>query len=99
MQKLTANNVGLHRGNGLAVFKKIGGLQTEKVRKTFPKSFANKRLNIAAECKTKIVNSLDVTLNLNNATYTPTTKITMKQITFVWNQVTPFHNKTGTPIY
>ena len=65
------NNIRLYRDDGLAVFKNTSGPQSEKIKKTFQKMFKNKGLDIIINCNMKIVNYLDVTLNLNDGSYRP----------------------------
>ena len=65
------SNIGLYRDDGLAVFKSTSGPQSEKIKKTFQKMFKNKGLDIIINCNMKIVNYLDVTLNLNDGSYRP----------------------------
>ena len=65
------NSIGLYRDDGLAVFKNTSGPQSEKIKKTFQKMFKNKGLDIIINCNMKIVNYLDVTLNLNDGSYRP----------------------------
>ena len=43
----------------------------KKNKKTFQKIFKNKGLDIIINCNMKIVNYLDVTLNLNDGSYRP----------------------------
>ena len=69
--KYNPNNIGLYRDGGLAVFKNTSGPQSEKITKTFQRMFKNKGLDIIINCNMKIVNYLDVTLNLNNGSYRP----------------------------
>ena len=69
--KYNRNNIGLYRDDGLAVFKNTSGPQSEKIKKTFQKMFKNKGLDIIINCNMKIVNYLDVTLNLNDGSYRP----------------------------
>ena len=69
--KYNPNNIGLYRDDGLAVFKNTSGPQSEKIKKTFQKMFKNKGLDIIINCNMKIVNYLDVTLNLNDGSYRP----------------------------
>ena len=69
--KYNPNNIGLYRDDGLAVFKNTSGLQSEKIKKTFQRMFKNKGLDIIINCNMKIVNYLDVTLNLNDGSYRP----------------------------
>ena len=65
------NNIGLCRDDGLAVFKNTSGQQSERIKKTFQKMFKNKGFNIITNCNMKIVNYLNVTLNLNYGSYRP----------------------------
>ena len=69
--KYNPNNIGLYGDDGLAVFKKTSGPQSEKIENTFQKMFKNKGLDIIINCSMKIVNYLDVTLNLNHGSYRP----------------------------
>ena len=69
--KYNPNNIGLYRDDGLAVFKNTSGPQSEKIKKTFQRMFKNKGLDIIINCNMKIVNYLDVTLNLNDGSYRP----------------------------
>ena len=54
--------------------------QSEKIKKTFQKMFKRKGLDIIIKCNTKIVNYLDVTLNLNDGSYRLTKSLMKKQI-------------------
>ena len=65
------NNIALYRDDGLAVFKNTSSPQSEKIKKTFQRIFKNKGLDIIINCNMKIVNYLDVTLNLNDGSYRP----------------------------
>ena len=69
--KCKKENIGLYRDDGLAVFKNISGRQSEKLEKQFQQVFNENHLKIEIECNLKIVNYLDVTLNLNGGTYKP----------------------------
>ena len=64
-------NLGLYRDDRLAASKNTSGPQSEKIKKTFQKMFKNKALDIIINCNMKIVNYLDVTLNLNDGSYRP----------------------------
>ena len=68
-------NIGLYRDDGSTVFKNTSCPQSEKIKKTSQKMFKNKCLDII-NCNMKIVNYLDVTLNLNNGSYRPYKKPT-----------------------
>lgn len=69
VQKFNKNNIDLYRDEGLAVFKNINGHQADKIRKEFQQLFKKFALSLEVEYNLKIVNYLDVTLNLNNGTY------------------------------
>ena len=60
-----------HRDEWLAVFKNTSGPQSKNIKKTFQKMFKNKTLDIIINCNKKIVNYLDVTLNLNDGSCRP----------------------------
>jgi len=70
-EKFDKNNIGLYRDDGLAVFKNISGPQSEKIKKQFQKHFKDNGLDIVIKCNMKIVDYLDVTLNLNDSTFKP----------------------------
>ena len=62
---------GLYIDDGLSVFKNTTGLQSKKIKKTFQKMFKNKGLDMIITCNVKIVNYLQVTLDLNDGSYHP----------------------------
>ena len=64
-------DIGLYRDDGLAVFRNISGPEADKTRKHFHAIFKKNGLDLEIECNLKIVNYLDVTLNLNDGTYKP----------------------------
>ena len=64
-------DIGLYRDDGLAMFKNVSGSKAEKIKKDIQKLFKDNHLNITIQCNLKIVNYLDVTFNLPNATYRP----------------------------
>ena len=66
-----AANVGLYRDDGLAVFKNLTARTADKLRNTFIDIFKSVGLKITVESNLKIVNYLDVTLNLTNGRYQP----------------------------
>ena len=70
-QKYNKNNIGLYRDDGLAVFKNKSGPESEKIKKELQKIFKENGLDIVIQCNIKIVNYLDVSLNLNDGTYRP----------------------------
>ena len=67
-EKYSSNNIGLYRDDGLSVFRNISGQQAEKHKKIIQKIFKDKGLQIIIKCSLKIVDYLDVTLNLNDGT-------------------------------
>ena len=75
LYQLSKNNnkrdIGLYRNDGLAIFKNVSGSKAEKIKKDIQKLFKGNHLNITIQCNLKIVNYLDVTFNLSNATYPP----------------------------
>ena len=75
-------DIGLYRDDGLAIFKKVSGSKAEKIEKDIQKLFKDNHLNIAIQCNLKIVNYLDVTFNLSNATCRPFCK-TNNEITYI----------------
>ena len=64
-------DIDLHRDNGLAIFKNVSGSKAEKMKNDIQKLFKVYHLNVCIQCNLKIVNYLDVTFNLFNATYQP----------------------------
>ena len=69
-KKYSSNNIGLCRDDGLSVFRNIiSGQQAEKPKKIIQKIFKDKGLQIIIKGNLKIVDYLDVTLNLNDGTY------------------------------
>ena len=69
--KYNKEDIGLYRDDGLAVFKNISGPQSERIKKNFRKLFRENGLDIVIQCNLKIVNYLDVTLDLNTGTFKP----------------------------
>ena len=66
---------GLHRDDGLACFENIYGAQVDRIRKDFINIFRKEfQLNIVCETNLKIVNFLDVTLDLTTGKYKPYNK-------------------------
>ena len=59
------------------VFKNISGLQAEKIKKHFQIIFCKNNLNIV-KCNLKIVDYLDITLNLSDGLYKPFHKLNSK---------------------
>ena len=66
-------NVGLYRDDGLAACA-MSGRQTEKVKKDICKVFKNEGLDIKIDANLKVVDFLDVELNLDTEKHRPFTK-------------------------
>ena len=62
-------NVGLYRDDGLCMVKDISGPQSEQMKKSFQNLFNENELKIEIQCNLKVVDDLDVTLNLNDGTH------------------------------
>ena len=75
LYKLTSaypnGNIGLYRDDGLAVFKNMSARSLDKTRKDFSKILGELGLHITAQSNLKIVNHLDVTLNLSTGKFFP----------------------------
>ena len=76
LHKLTSafpdGNIGLYRGDGLAIFKNINTRSGDNVRKKFSEILGNLGLKIRVQSNLKVVNYLDdVTLNFTNGKYYP----------------------------
>ena len=69
---------GLYRDDGLAVFNHINGQTAEKIKKDFQRTFKDNGLDLVITANMKVVNYLDVTLNLNDGTLKPYHKPTDK---------------------
>ena len=65
------NDIGLYRDDSLAVFRNTSRPQAEKIKKHFQRIFCKNNLSIIVKCNSKIVDSLDVTLNLSDGSYKP----------------------------
>ena len=86
--KYEGQNIGLYRDDGLAVFKNTSGLMAERIKKDFTQIFKKNGLEITIECNVKIVNYLDVTLNLNDGSYRPYKKPT-GELRYIHTQSNP----------
>ena len=73
-KKFEKENIGLYRDDGLAYFHGISGPTSDRIRKDIIKIFKDFGLRITIKTNLKIVNFLDVTFNLNTATYEPYNK-------------------------
>ena len=69
--KYDKSKIGLYRDDGLAAFKNISGSKAEKIKKDITKIFKETGLRITIQANLKVVNFLDITLNLNNGKYYP----------------------------
>ena len=69
--KYNKENIGLYRDDGLAVFRNVSCPHCEKIKKEFQKLFRQHGLKLIIKCNLKIVDFLDVTLNLTDSTYKP----------------------------
>ena len=65
------NSVGLYRDDGLGVLKNLSGPETERKKKAIVKLFKDCGLRITIQANLRIVNFLDVELNLDTSTYQP----------------------------
>ena len=65
------DHVGLYRDDGLAIFHKISGNKAEKIKKHIAKIFKDLGLKITIEANLKVVDYLDITLDLNSGKYYP----------------------------
>ena len=70
-KKYSYNNIGLYRDDRWSDFRNSSVQQAEKHKKIIQKVFKDKGLQMIIKCNLKIVDYLDVTLNLNDGTYRP----------------------------
>ena len=68
-------NLGLYRDDGLILLKNIKGREVDQIRKKVIKIFKDVGFKIEIKTNLKIVDFLDVTLNLSNGTYSPYKKL------------------------
>mgnify|MGYP001800508139 CR=1 FL=1 len=73
LQPKFGNALGLYRDDGLGIFNETQQ-KIERIKKCICKTFRDNNLKITIEANKKIVNFLDVTLDLNNGEYMPYTK-------------------------
>ena len=62
---------GLYRHDGLAAFRNINSQAGDRIRKEIIEIFKQLGLKITIQCKLNEVNFLDISLNLNEASYRP----------------------------
>ena len=65
------NDVGLYRDDGLRILRNLSGPQIERVRKEIIKIFKECGLSITTKTNLKVVQFLDIELDLINNTYSP----------------------------
>ena len=65
------NSIDLYSDDGLSAFKNKSGTQLGKIKKNLQKTFKDFGLEIVAGSNLRIVNYLEVTLNLNNDSFIP----------------------------
>ena len=70
-KKYSSNNIGSYRDDRLPVFRKISEQPAEKHKKIIKETFKNKGLQMIIKWNLKVVDYLEVTLNLNDGTYRP----------------------------
>ena len=68
--KYNKKNIGFYHNDGLALFENRGP-KSEKVKKDIQKLFKENEVDIIIQYNIKTINYLDVTLNLENSTYSP----------------------------
>ena len=64
-EKYNKTDFGLYRDDGMAVFRNVSGPQSARIKKEFQRIFKEDHLGM------KVVNYLDVTMNLGDVTYRP----------------------------
>ena len=67
-------NVGLYRDDGLGVIENGTGREMDKTRKSLVAFFKLHKLEIEVICNKKLVDFLDITMNLNDGTHRPYNK-------------------------
>ena len=60
------NNIGLYRDDGPTIFRNTTGPQAERTRKEIIRHFKEHGLKITIQSKLKLIDYLDITLNLTN---------------------------------
>ena len=68
-EKYNKKYFGLYRDDGLGVVKSKSEPETKKIKKNITKIFKENKSDIVIQRNMKIVNYLDVSLNLNNPKY------------------------------
>ena len=70
-KKYDQNSIDLYHDDRLSLFKNKSDTQLERIKKNLQKTFKDFGLKILAEPNIRIVNYLDMTLNLNNGSFKP----------------------------
>lgn len=70
LSPILENKVGLYRDDGLAVCNATA-YQVERLKKQISRIFSEEGLKVAIEANKKVVDFLDITLNLSDGTYQP----------------------------
>ena len=65
------SNIGLYRDGGLSIFRTKSGTQLEKIKKNSQRLLKEYDLKITGNSNQKIVNYLDLTLNLKDSNFRP----------------------------
>ena len=73
LKQIPGIEIGLYRDDGLAVLNQTPR-QIEKAKKQICQIFANNNLKITVDANKKVVNFLDVTLDLNTGKFKPYSK-------------------------
>ena len=69
MVKHDKNGIGLYRDNGLSVFKNENDFELERIKKSLQKTFKDFGLEIVTGSNLRIINYLEVTLNLKGGSF------------------------------
>ena len=78
-----------YRGSGLAKFKKVSDSKSEKV-KDIQKLFKDNHLSITIQYNSKIVNYLEISFNISNATYRSFCKPNDEEVTYILHKKNMF---------
>ena len=69
--KFNNKNIGLYRDDGLEAFSNMGARTADKIRKKLIDAFKDFDLGITCQTNLKIVNYLDLTLDLKTGKFSP----------------------------
>ena len=87
LKQIPGIEIGLYRDDGLAVLHQTPR-QIEKAKKQICQIFANNNLKITVDANKKVVNFLDVTLDLNTGKFNHTPNHPPPRFTFTANIIT-----------